>query len=252
MSQFRTNPDAVDEAAGVAWVRGDEAHHMVRVFRARPGEAVNLFDGTGRRWRGVVACAGSPVRVEKLEPLPANEPPHEIHLVQAVPKGERWEWILEKGTELGVSVFHPVLTRRTVVRVPPQKAAARRARWQRIVEAAVRQCERAKIPKVEPLQDLTGALRNLGPAGRGEIRIVWSERSRSAPPGCAEISPRKVVLAVGPEGGWDPEELGFLERAGFVPAGLGPRILRAETAALVGVAVVQARWGDLVAPGPAW
>ncbi len=252
MPQFRTSPDAVDEAAGVAWVRGDEAHHMVRVSRVRPGEAVSLFDGTGRRWRGVVACAGSTVRVEKLEPLPANEPPLEIHLVQAVPKGDRWEWILEKGTELGVSVFHPVLTRRTVVRIPPQRAAARRSRWQRVAEAAVRQCERARIPRVEPLRGLAGALRNLGPAGAGEVRIVWSERSCAPPPGGVEGSPRKLVLAVGPEGGWEPEELGFLERAGFVPASLGPRILRAETAALVGVALVQARWGDLVAPGPAW
>ncbi len=252
MPQFRTSPDAVDETAGVAWVRGHEAHHMVKVFRARPGEVVGLFDGTGRRWRGVVACVGTTVRVERLEPLPENEPSLEIHLVQAVPKGERWEWILEKGTELGVSVFHPVVTRRTVVRVPRHKAAARQGRWQRIAEAAVRQCERGRIPRVEPLRDLAGALQTLGPPGSDERRIVWSERSGCALPAGPEPGPRRVVLAVGPEGGWDPEELGCLERAGFVRAGLGPRILRSETAALVGVAVVQARWGDLVAPAPAW
>ncbi len=252
MSQFRTSPEAVDETAGVAWVQGKEAHHMVKVSRVRPGEPVRLFDGTGRRWRGVVSHAGTTVRVEKLEPLPANEPPFEIHLIQAVPKGERWEWILEKGTELGVAVFHPVLTRRTVVRIPPHKAASRRTRWQRIVESAVCQCERARVPEVEPLRDLPDALRGLGPAGPAEIRIVWSERSQAAFPGGAGRHLRKVILAVGPEGGWESEELGLLERAGFARAGLGPRILRAETAALAGVAVVQARWGDLVAPGPAW
>lgn len=244
MPQFRVQPADVDEREGRAILRGAEAHHLTRVLRLGAGETVLLFDGAGRRWAGVIERTGPEVVVAGLTSRAANESPVRLALVVALPKGERWDRVLEKGTELGVSAFRPVYTERTVVRLSPGQEARRLERWRRIVEAAAKQCERGALPEVFPPVPIADALGGLGPPGPDEVRVVWAERSleRLAPP---PGGVRRAMLASGPEGGWTEHELGLLRKAGFRPAGLGPRILRAETAAVVGAALAQFWWGDL-------
>lgn len=243
MPQFRVEPADVDEREGRAILRGAEAHHLTRVLRLGAGDPVLMFDGFGRRWAGVIRRTGPEVVVAGLNPQPPNESPVRLELLVALPKGERWDWILEKGTELGVDAFRPVYTERTVVRLPPGQETRRVARWRRIVEAAAKQCERGALPEVFAPIPIETALGALGAPGADEVRVVWAERSSGRPAPSQGI--RRVILASGPEGGWDGEELEMLRASGFLPAHLGPRILRAETAAVVGAALAQAWWGDL-------
>lgn len=254
MPQFLVQPGDLDPASGSAVLRGEEARHLLRALRARTGDPVSIFAGDGRRWRGLLAqSAGGEARVEGLAPLPPNEAPLTAELIQALPKGERWEWILEKGTELGAARFHPVLTDRTVARVPEARAGDKVERWRKITLAAAKQCERARVPTVAAPLALTQCLAGLGPAGPGELRLALTERQPGPGAGGSQeaTSPvRRVLLAAGPEGGWSEEDRRCLASAGFRPWGLGPRILRSETAAVAALAVLQARWGDLEPPGP--
>jgi 16S rRNA (uracil1498-N3)-methyltransferase len=250
MAQFLLDPGGLAPDAQSATLRGAEAHHLVRVFRARPGDRVRLFDGRGHRWEGRLAAgpARDQVRIEELEPLPSNEPPVEIRLAQSVPKGDRWTWLLEKGTELGVARFSPVRSRYTVAAPPAEKAADRRARWVALVLAAAKQCERGAAPTVDEIEDLGAFFHRLGPPAPDELRLVCLERSDASAPALPRV-PALVTIAVGPEGGWSPEEVEAFHRASFLPLSLGPRLLRAETAAVAALAWVLGRWGDLVAPG---
>jgi 16S rRNA (uracil1498-N3)-methyltransferase len=222
-------------------LRGAEAHHLVRVFRARPGDAVEIFDGRGSRWRATLEKAGpDEALLTGLEPLPANEPRVGVCLVQGVLKGEKWEWVLSRGTELGASRFVPVRAERSVSAPDSSKAD----RWQGIATAAAKQCERARIPRVDPPRPLAEVLGALGPKAAGEERFVFLER-RAAARSRAERAADRFTLAVGPEGGWSESEVERLVGAGFVPATLGPRILRAETAATAALALVLGASGEL-------
>lgn len=255
MPQFLVAPCDVDPKEDRAHLRAEEARHLAGVLRGRPGEHVAIFDGEGRRWQGrIAAIERHEVRLAELIPLASHEPPVGVDLLQALPKGERWEWILEKGTELGAGRFLPLFTGRTVARVPAERVDQRLARWRKIVLAAAKQCERGRVPEVCPPQMLEACLEHLGPAHPEDVRLYLSEREPGAPrPGPAEAVPRagRIALAVGPEGGWSVQDRRALAAAGFAPWSLGPRILRSETAAVAGLAAVLARWGDLEPPhGP--
>lgn len=245
MPQFLLEPSGLAADGRSAVLRGAEAHHLLRVLRARPGDAVLLFDGAGRRWEGRLAEAGrAEALLTGLSPRPPNEPPFALVLAQCLPKGDRWPWILEKGTELGVTCFAPLRSRRTV---GGQDGKDRTERWAAVAAAAAKQCERALLPEVLPPADLEAFLQGLGPPPAGEARLACVERSAEPAP-WPEALPQRVLLAVGPEGGWAPDEVTALEGAGFLSLSLGPRILRAETAAVAALVRIQALWGDLVAP----
>lgn len=249
MPQFLVHSGDVDHATRTASLYGEEARHLVRSLRATPGDPIILFDAEGHRWLGRAGTlTRDSVCVEFLEPLPTNEPRVALDLVQALPKGERWEWILEKGTELGVRRFLPVLTQRTVARLPPSREADRLHRWRKIARAAAKQCERALVPEIAAPRDAEATLRSLGPVPPGELRLALMERLSPEPGARPPLPVSRVVVAVGPEGGWSPEDRSVLAAAGFRPWGLGPRILRSETAAVAALAVALSWWGDLEAP----
>ena len=180
-------------------------------------------------------------------PLPSNEPPLELWLLQSLPKGDRWSWLLAKGTELGVTRFLPLRSERTVAGGEREADTGKASRWASIAAAAAKQCERGTLPEVLPLATLGDCLRALGQPAPGELRLCLTERQPGAalPRGC---TPSRVILAVGPEGGWSPRDRAPFRDAGFRETGLGPRILRAETAALASLTLAQSLWGDLVAP----
>lgn len=219
------------------------AYHVARVLRLRAGAPLVLFDGSGGDFRAaIVAVEGDRVRVSVGERSAGlRESPLAITLVQAVSRGERMDWTLQKATELGVKRIQPVLSTRSVVRLDEQQAARKLRHWQAIVGAACEQCGRSVLPEIRPPLDLA---RFLAEAPREGQRLVLSPTGPASLAGLASMAAR-VELLIGPEGGLDDAEIDAAARAGFAPVRVGPRVLRTETAGIVALAVLQALWGDL-------
>jgi 16S rRNA (uracil1498-N3)-methyltransferase len=219
------------------------AYHAVRVLRLRPGDALVVFDGRGADFRAEIASvAGGELRVKLLERLAAlSESPLRITLVQAISRGERMDWTLQKATELGVHTIVPVLSARSVVRLDERQAESKLRHWRGIVIASCEQCGRSIVPELHPPQELRARI--AGDARVGQ-RLVLSPNGPTALAGLTSVSSR-VELLIGPEGGFDDAELDAAERVGYTPVRLGPRVLRTETAGIVALTVLQTLWGDL-------
>jgi len=219
------------------------AYHVARVLRLRAGAPLVLFDGSGGDFRAeIVAVDGDRVRVSVGERSAGlRESPLGITLVQAVSRGERMDWTLQKATELGVKRIQPVLSARSVVRLDDQQAAKKLRHWQAIVAGACEQCGRSVLPEVRAPLDLA---RFLAESSREGQRLVLSPNGPASLAGLATTAAR-VELLIGPEGGLDDAEIDAATRAGFAPVRLGPRVLRTETAGIVALTVLQALWGDL-------
>jgi 16S rRNA (uracil1498-N3)-methyltransferase len=228
-------------------VTGAEHHHLARVLRARPGDAITLFDGAGgerearvvRVGRAETELAARPAGPDASPNAPRAGAP--LVLLTAVPRGGRMDFLVQKCSELGVSRIVPIIAVRSVVRPEP----GRRARWEKIAREAARQCGRADVPVVEAPATLAAALAapalperrlvlSLSPAGRS-LRALLPE-------------PAATALLVGPEGGLAAGENEAAAAAGFVPVSLGSRILRVETAAIVAVALAEEAFGALSPP----
>lgn len=215
-------------AAGRHELPEDVAHHLARVLRCRPGDAVRLGDGAGGTADAVVATAdkrGVVVDVQAIHRDPP--PPVALTLAFALPRLQRAEWLLEHGTEVGVAAFQPIWTART------RPGNERPDRWQRIVTAAAGQCDRAWLPVVRPACDLAELL------ARPEV----GTRLLASPGGvpCRPLDAGSATLLVGPEGGFAVDELAAIAAAGYAGVRLGGHVLRTETAALVGAALLLAR-----------
>ncbi|KJS11302.1 MAG: 16S rRNA methyltransferase [Peptococcaceae bacterium BRH_c8a] len=245
MARFFVDPD--DVHGDTVTVTGEEAHHISTVLRLGPGDIITLLDGKGSLYQcrieekssGIVQC-----RV--LEALPAGgEPPLRVVLLQGIAKGDRMDMVIQKGTELGASVFVPVHCRRSVVRLDAAKGAARRERWQRIAAGAAKQCRRALVPDVYEPVTWENAL-GLIPPGAPAF-LPWEEesgRSLKQELQCRP-APAEAYIIIGPEGGLEPDEVDEARHRGVVPVSLGPRILRTETAGLAVISMVLYQWGDL-------
>jgi 16S rRNA (uracil1498-N3)-methyltransferase len=227
-------PAAVGEVVTLA---GDEGRHA-RVRRLAVGEAVALFDEAGHGWIGEVSAvrrAGVAVRITAARPDREGESPLELTLAIGLLKADKLDWVIEKATELGVARLQPFASAHTLA----QPSAGRRARWQQIARSAAKQCGRSVVPAVAPPCDLAAVLRLPAAA-----RLLLAEHGETAPLATvAGAAP--LLLVVGAEGGFTAAELDAARAAGVVLVGLGPRILRAETAAVAACALCQARWGDL-------
>ncbi|MDP1649430.1 MAG: 16S rRNA (uracil(1498)-N(3))-methyltransferase [Rubrivivax sp.] len=210
---------------------GAARHAQVR--RVQPGDALLLFDGGGSDWPATVLAVGrSEVRVHVGQPLAvARELRHEVTLALGMPANERMDMLVEKATELGVARLQPLLTERSVLRLAGERAERKREHWQAVAQAACEQCGRARVPVVEPVRTLAEWLPS-APAG---LRLLLSLRqpARTLPEAAASLSPGTALCTLsGPEGGLTAAEEDAALAAGFVVAGLGPRVLRAETAPL--------------------
>lgn len=211
---------------GPATLHGDVVHHLMHVLRAEPGDIVILGDGRGLECRArIERHKKDDLQVTVDAPSAVPPPALRVHVAFAPPRFARAEWLFEHGTEVGIAVFHPLWTERT----RPQ--GERDERWQKIVRAAAGQCDRAFLPEIRPLRPLREFLVDHSlPRDR---RLA----SGGAPPP-AVLTAGEVLLLVGPEGGFAPEEQALAQHHGFVPMGLGPHVLRTETAALVGAAAL--------------
>jgi 16S rRNA (uracil1498-N3)-methyltransferase len=176
------------------------------------------------------------------EESPAGLPPCRITLYQAVLKGEKMDFVVQKATELGAVALAPLLARRSIPRWTEEQAVERAARWQRIADAAAEQCERAIPLQIEPPQSLEDAIRMQPP-----LALLLHERDGKNLCELVAAYPRlpDLGLYLGPEGGWEDGEVQILLTAGVLPVHLGPRILRAETAAVTALALAQYLWGDM-------
>ena len=219
------------------------AHHAARVLRLREGDIVVLFDGRGGEYtarlampgRGqVVAEVGERRDIERESPL-------EIVLVQAVSSSDKMDFTIQKAIELGVAAIQPVLSAKSVVRLGNEREAKKLARWKRIAVAACEQCGRNRLPEVREAMSVEAYARTPDPAS---LRLLLSPDGKLRLKDMTQQIERTVTLATGPEAGFSGEEEQLLQRAGFIPVRLGPRILRTETAALAALAALNALAGD--------
>ena len=212
------------------------AGHHARVLRLREGDELTVFDGSGGEWDALVVGKAK-VRLGQFREI-ERESPFALTLVQGVSSGERMDYTVQKAVELGVAAIQPLLTRKGVVKLQGSRASARVAHWQKVAIAACEQCGRNRIPRVASLLDFGDYVRDVKP---GKPMLLLSAQGRSI----KELDVRgEAVIAAGPEAGFAGEEQSALERAGFVKASLGPRILRTETAALAAIAALNALRGD--------
>jgi 16S rRNA (uracil1498-N3)-methyltransferase len=232
---------------GTAVVAGREIGHLRRALRLRPGDRVVLFDDEGWEHEGLIrACDAARAEVEILRSYqPGRESPLAITLAQAVGKGEKLDWVVEKSTELGVRAFIPFFSSRSVPRWDSRRAESRRARWERIAISAAKQSGRTRVPTLAAVTDFDSLLDE--PSSYDLKFLLWEgESERGLKELCRERQTvGSVLLIVGPEGGFSAQEVSRALDRGFHGARFGGRILRMETAAVAAVAVLQFVWGDL-------
>lgn len=222
-------------AAGVEFELPEGAARHAQVWRLQPGDALTLFNGQGGQWQAsVTQMARRAVRVSvgAHEPT-ATEGPRRVTLALGVPANERMDTLVEKATELGVAAIRPLTCARSVLRLSGERADKRRAHWQAVAQAAAEQSGRTVVPVIWPLTDVDGWLAQTQAGG-----VVLSLAGDASPLRAAGAAAELAVLS-GPEGGLTPDEEARARRADFVPARLGPRVLRADTAPLAALALLQ-------------
>lgn len=222
---------------------GDELHHL-RVRRTKVGAAVVLIDGSGREVTGTVVGitdSEATIAIEQAsDPRPpgTNESRFALTLAQAVLKSDKTDLVVQKATELGVHEIILHVSERCIAR----PSADRVSRWERIARAAAKQCQRTQIPRICGPVTFSDFVH--GPR-RGDGLLFWENAPRTArwpdTPGAS------LVAVVGPEGGFTEAEVNAACSSGFTVVGLGPRVLRAETAAIAAIVLCQQRWGDMTA-----
>ncbi len=236
---FFVTPECVHD--GVVELTGDEAHHAGRVLRLREGELITVADGTGRVVEAVVRRVGKTIEGEVTSERTVALPPPNITLFQAVMKGDKMDAMIEKAVEVGVLRIVPFIAERTIVRWDDSKARKAADRWSAIARSASKQCRSPLLSEVDHVVASTDDLKTTADLGIA-LHEGAEQRLRDVLPG---NTPDEVALVVGPEGGLSVREAEGLTSRGFVPAGLGPRILRSETAGVVGAAIVLHIYGSL-------
>lgn len=230
-----------------AIIAGNAFHHAVNVLRIKPGDELIIFDGQGREVVGIVELFQGETAVVRIMAETANltESNLDLTLAPCLAKGKKTDMVVEKAVELGVNRISVVTSKRTVAKISSDSALTRVDRWRRIAVAAAEQSGRTQMPVVErirTLEDLCSSRR------RDVLGLVFTANAKPDPTSTLrQLYPetQKVIAVIGPEGGFEAEELAIAESYGFHAVGLGPRILRTETAAIVAAAICQHLWGDL-------
>ena len=244
MTRRRFIADEWDRVRGTASLTGDQAAHLARVLRAEAGQVYDVVAGGFLHRAEIVRVEQEAVEFRLYEEMEA-EAALPLTLLLAVFKFDHLEWGIEKATELGVARMVPVLARRTEKHLA-QAAAKRVERWRRIAFEAAKQSRRTTVPEIAEPAGLKAVLAAIA----SPIRILLSETEQATPLRAAlrdgvngSAERREVALAIGPEGGWTPEEMALFDDGEWRPVTLGPRILRAETAAIAAVAIASAELG---------
>lgn len=212
---------------------------MVQVLRMQAGDELELFDGQVSFKARLLLANKKQACLELLEELPAlAASPLRTHLGQAISKGDRMDWVIQKATELGVTAITPLYTQQGDVRLKGEREAKKWNHWQQIAISACEQCGRTELPDIHAPKSLSSWLQER----QEEVKLTLH-------PGCPNPAPvdqqiSSAALLIGPEGGLSESEVKLTQEAGFLPLSLGPRVLRTETAPVVALSLLQHWWGD--------
>jgi 16S rRNA (uracil1498-N3)-methyltransferase len=225
----------------------DEAQHLARVLRLRAGDSIAIFDGHGREALAQVTSVTSRrVSVHVLEPrTAAPEPQVAVTLAQALLKSDKMDRVIRDAVMFGVTAVQPIVTRRTDVPMKAVKHGGRQDRWERTVISSVKQCGRAVVPPVHEAQEVAEFLRTTA----GQTRLMFVEPGRDD--NIADVAtlegqrPSQAVVLIGPEGGWDPQEIEDAAAGGAQLLSFGGRVLRADAAGAAVISVLRYIWRDL-------
>ena len=227
-------------SGNVARITGPDHLHLARVLRVRVGELLQLLDNTGKAYQGHITEVGKNETIVAVDGsvVPPPEPLLSITIAQALGKGDKLEQVIQHGTEAGASAFLPIRAERSTVDIPADRIQDRLLRWRQIAKGAAEQSGRSRIPEVQEPLALKALLGRLDcPAlllQPGANSILLRDALRPL----FLASPARLVIAVGPEGGWSPAEVSESIAANMVAVTIGPRILRTETAALIAISQV--------------
>ena len=240
MPRFPITTDQINENEAI--VTGNDYKHIVKVLRLKPGDDITLFDNNSTEYYGNIREINKKeIMVEISESKIVNtESPIEITLLQGLPKADKMDYIIEKATELGVHRVVPVITERSQIRERDRKK-----RWDRIALEASKQCGRTKPAIVENTLNFDDAAKLYS---KGELAVILQVNSQISVKDYIKKSlqaPQNIVLFIGPEGGFTDNEVLLGNEMGFISLGLGPRVLRTETASLSVLSVFQFHYGDL-------
>lgn len=243
MRLTRCHVDATLKVGATLALPEHAANHL-RVMRLREGETCVLFNGDGHDYPArLLALTKREVTAQVLSSQAVdNESPLHITLLQGIARGEKMDLILQKATELGVAAIQPVDAERTEVKLEGERLAKRMTHWRSVIIAACEQSGRARVPLLADAGPLLAAAKDSDAQAVRVILDPLGELSLATMPAPATA---RVVIAIGPEGGWSPRDRDVLRAGGFVGLKLGPRVLRTETAGLAAIAALQARFGDL-------
>jgi len=227
-------------------ITGPLLHHLRQSLRLQPGEILSVTDDRGNRYRTEIAGVTGRELVGRILDT-TSAPPKQgrsVVLAQSLLKGEKMDWVIQKATELGVERIAPILANHSVVRPRAERIEHQRARWQRIALEAAQQSERWSVPTIDKPATIT---QMLSASRTAASKILLAERLPGASLTNVPLHTGRgdVCLLVGPEGGWEEEEVQQALHEGFSAVTMGPRILRAETAAIAAISVLQSRLGGL-------
>jgi 16S rRNA (uracil1498-N3)-methyltransferase len=245
--RFIVDPKSIHN--GHLRIYGDDLKHLRKVLRLGPGDSINVFDGTGKEFEAKLLSVDKTCALAEITASFQTEAEPEINLTlfQGLLKGEKMDLIIQKGVELGVRSIIPVITDRTVVQVDNNKSEKKALRWSKIAREASKQCRRAMVPHISEPISFDEAISE---SKRYEAALLLyeneSKKCLKETLKCYTINKiKEIALFVGPEGGFTPHEIEKYTNSGFDVAGLGRRILRAETAAISVISIIMYEMGEL-------
>ena len=219
------------------------SHHLSTVLRTRVGTQVQLFNGDGKNYQGEVTATGKTTSVSiSGAQTSENESSLNLTLVQAIARGDKMDGIIQKATELGVNQIQPIYTAQSIAKLEPKRERKKQEHWHNIMISACEQCGRCTLPSVEPILALTAFLELSRSSAQATHRWILSP---TATPVATEQNISNAMIMVGPESGFDNDEVQVSEAAGFTALQLGPRVLRTETAGPAAIAILQSKYGDI-------
>ena len=240
MRKIRLYSDQSLEEGGSVQLEEGAAHHLIKVLRAQVGDTITLFNGTGLDWQCTITELRKRVVVVAIGNAanPNTESPLATQLGLCLSKGDRFDWAIQKATEAGVTNITPLYSDRVEVKLPADRVPKRLAHWQQIVRSACEQCGRATVPAIFHPTLLSDWVREQNT----DIKLFLHHRETAT---LSETRPSSIALLVGPEGGLSDSDRAHANKAGFIGVKLGPRVLRTETAPVVALSILGARWGDM-------
>jgi 16S rRNA (uracil1498-N3)-methyltransferase len=245
MARFYLPNDRLRDKRGI--LEGPEFTHLRKVLRLTPGDLITVFDDSGWEHEAVIRrLSASQGEIEIVRSYEAGrESPLQLTLAVGLTKGEKMDFVVEKATELGVQTIVPFTSAFSVPKLDDRKIATRTARWEKIALSAVKQCGRTRPPDILPLRDFNELI---GGEWRAALKLLFWEREQGRSlqqTHTIHHDVHSVLVVVGPEGGFSAEEAALAQSCDFEAVHLGRRILRAETAAITALSLVQFLWGDL-------